>query len=49
MQGRIILALPSRLWTDWCFAAMTDAAVLRMVSFDSEFERFGLLRCWILA
>ena len=48
MQGRIILALPSRLWTDLCFAATADAAGLFMVTFDRNFERFGLARYLVL-
>lgn len=41
--------LPIRLWTDLCFAATADAAGLRMVTFDRDFERFGLERCLVLS
>jgi predicted nucleic acid-binding protein len=41
--------LPSRLWTDLCFAATADAAGLRMVTFDRDFERFGRERCLVLS
>lgn len=39
---------PARFWTDICLAATAQCAGLRMVSFDRDFERFGLERCLIL-
>ena len=39
---------PIRLWTDMCLAATAQSAGLRMVTFDREFERFGLTRCLVL-
>jgi toxin-antitoxin system PIN domain toxin len=41
--------LPSRLWTDACLAATAEAAGLRMVTFDQDFERFNLSRLQVLA
>jgi len=41
--------LPSRLWTDACLAATAEAAGLRMVTFDQDFERFKLSRLAVLA
>jgi len=41
--------LPARLWTDLCLAALADAAGLRLVSFDRDFERLGLERLHLLA
>ena len=41
--------LPSRLWTDACLAATAEAAGLRMVTFDQDFERFNLSRLVVLA
>jgi hypothetical protein len=41
--------LPSRLWTDACLAATAEAAGLRMVTFDQDFERFNLSRLAVLA
>jgi toxin-antitoxin system PIN domain toxin len=49
LVGSAATALPAHLWTDLCFAATADAAGLRMVSFDRDFERFGLERCLILS
>jgi len=40
--------LPVRLWTDLGLAATAQSAGLRLVSFDRDFERFGLERCLIL-
>lgn len=40
--------LPPRLWTDAYLAALARSAGLRLVSFDRDFERFGLERCRIL-
>ena len=39
---------PIRLWTDMCLAATAQSAGLRMVTFDRDFERFGLTRCLVL-
>ncbi len=39
---------PIRLWTDLGLAATAQSAGLRMVTFDRDFERFGLERCLIL-
>ena len=39
---------PIRSWTDICLAATAQAAGLRMVTFDRDFERFGLERCLVL-
>ena len=39
---------PIRLWTDMCLAATAQSAGLRMVTFDRDFERFGLERCLVL-
>ena len=40
--------LPPRLWTDAYLAALSVSAGLRLVTFDRDFERFGLERCLIL-
>ncbi len=40
--------LPARLWTDAYLAALASASGLRLVTFDRDFERFGLERCLIL-
>jgi toxin-antitoxin system PIN domain toxin len=40
--------LPSRLWTDAWLAATAEAAGLRMVTFDQDFERFNLSRLAVL-
>jgi predicted nucleic acid-binding protein len=48
LMGSASAPLPSRLWTDLCFAATAEAAGLRMVTFDRDFERFGLKRCLVL-
>jgi uncharacterized protein len=40
---------PIRLWTNICLAATAQSAGLRMVTFDRDFERFGLARCLVLA
>ena len=37
-------ALPARLWTDAWLAATADAAGLRLVSFDADFERLAPAR-----
>lgn len=41
-------SLPPRLWTDAYLAALSMSAGLRLVTFDRDFERFGLERCLIL-
>lgn len=46
--GSASALLPSRLWTDLCYAATAEASGLRMVTFDRDFERFGLKRCLVL-
>ena len=40
--------LPPRLWADAYLAALSVSAGLRLVTFDRDFERFGLERCLIL-
>ena len=40
--------LPPRLWADAYLAALSLSAGLRLVTFDRDFERFGLERCLIL-
>jgi len=40
---------PSRLWNDALLAATAEAAGLRMVTFDKDFERFNLSRLKVLA
>lgn len=40
---------PPRLWTDIGLAATAQSAGLRMVTFDRDFERFGLERCLVLS
>lgn len=47
--GGVTEPMPGRLWTDLCFAATAEAAGLRMVTFDRDFERFGLTRLALLA
>lgn len=42
------LQLPPRLWADAYLAALASASGLRLVTFDRDFERFGLERCLIL-
>ncbi len=49
LMGTGSAPLPTHSWTDLCFAATADAAGLRMVTFDRDFERFGLARCLVLA
>ncbi len=41
-------SLPPRLLTDAYLAALSMSAGLRLVTFDQDFERFGLERCLIL-
>jgi toxin-antitoxin system PIN domain toxin len=48
LTGMASAPLPAHLWTDLCFAATAEAAGLRMVTFDRDFERFGLTRCLVL-
>lgn len=40
--------MPARLWTDICLAATAQASGLRMVTFDRDYQRFGLERCLVL-
>ena len=40
----LALQLPPRLWPDAWLAATAQSAGLRLVSFDADFERFGLAR-----
>lgn len=40
--------LPARLWTDAYLAALAQSSGLRLVTFDRDFERFGLARCVVL-
>ena len=46
--GRWAEPQPIRLWTDIGLAATAQSAGLRMVTFDRDFERFGLERCLVL-
>ncbi len=39
---------PARLWTDTYLAALAQSSGLRLVTFDRDFERFGLVRALIL-
>ena len=48
MVGRLSAPLPTRLWPDACLAATAEAAGLRTVTFDRDFERFGLSRLALL-
>jgi toxin-antitoxin system PIN domain toxin len=48
LVGSASTPLPAYLWTDLCLAATAEAAGLRMVTFDRDFERFGLERCLVL-
>lgn len=48
LAGTVAAPLPARLWADALLAATADAAGLRMVSFDADFERFGLARLRVL-
>ncbi len=41
--------LPPRLWTDAYLAATAQSAGLRLVTFDTDFRRFGADRCLVLA
>ena len=49
LLGTVSAPLPSRLWTDALLAATAEAAGLRMVTFDKDFERFNLSRLEVLA
>ena len=49
LLGTNSLPLPSRFWTDDLLAATAEAAGLRMVTFDKDFERFKLSRLEVLA
>ena len=48
--GRLLSSTqPSaRLWTDTYLAALAQSSNLRLVTFDRDFDRFGLSRCLIL-
>ena len=46
--GRRLEPQPIRLWTDMALAATAQSAGLRMVTFDHDFELFGLERCLVL-
>jgi toxin-antitoxin system PIN domain toxin len=48
MVGSMSVPLPARLWPDVCLAATAEAAGLRMVTFDRDFERFDLSRLALL-
>lgn len=48
LMGSEAVPMPTRLWSDLCLAATAQAAGLRMVTFDRDFERFGLERCLVL-
>lgn len=48
LLGRRAETQPIRLWTDLCLAATAQSSGLRMVTFDRDFERFGLERCLVL-
>jgi hypothetical protein len=48
MLVRRVQPWSARLWTDLCLAATAQAAGLRLVSFDRDFERFNLERYLIL-
>ena len=39
---------PSRPWKNLFFASTAEVLGLRMVTFDRDFERFGLTRCLVL-
>ena len=49
LLGTDTAPLPIRLWTDAWLAATAEAAGLRMVTFDQDFERFNLSRLQVLA
>lgn len=49
LLGADTAPLPNRLWTDAWLAATAEAAGLRMVTFDQDFERFNLSRLQVLA
>ena len=49
LLGTDTTPLPNRLWTDAWLAATAEAAGLRMVTFDQDFERFNLSRLQLLA
>lgn len=48
LMGDPATPVPAHLWTDMCLAATAQAAGLRMVTFDRDFERLGLERCLVL-
>ena len=43
------LSLAPRLWTDAYLAALAHSSDCRLVTFDKDFERFGLSQCLVLA
>jgi uncharacterized protein len=49
LLGTDTAPLPNRLWTNAWLAATAEAAGLRMVTFDQDFERFNLSRLQVLA
>ena len=49
LLGADTAPLLNRLWTDAWLAATAEAAGLRMVTFDQDFERFNLSRLQVLA
>ena len=49
LLGTDTAPLPKHLWTDAWLAATAEAAGLRMVTFDQDFERFNLSRLQVLA
>lgn len=49
LAGNTTPPLPPRLWTDAWLAATAEAAGLRLVTFDADFERFDLTRRLLLA
>ena len=48
LVGTQAAPLPARLWTDAWLAATAEAAGLRLVTFDADFERLGLSRLLVL-
>ena len=41
-------SLPPRLWTDAYLSALALGSGLRLVTFDTDFQRFALPRCLVL-
>ncbi len=49
LQGFVTArTMAPRLWTDAWLAAQAQAAGLRLVTFDQDFQRFDLQRCIVL-